>query len=84
MSYRVGIGGGMARLGFVPNDPHIVCDGCGTVRRLDGQASRAPPAWFLSGKPPPGWSGTRSKDGTSRTDYCPRCKTTLPLPKENP
>jgi hypothetical protein len=74
MSYRAGIGGGMARLGFEPRDPHIVRDGCGMVRRLDGRTSWAPPAWFLNGKPPPGWGGTRSADGTARTDYCPRCK----------
>lgn len=71
MSYQIGIGGGMERLGFSPRDPAIVCDGCGMVRRVVGPRSMGPPKWFLDSKPPPGWKGERS--GDKRFDYCPQC-----------
>ena len=72
MSYRAGIGAGMARIGFTPGEPHIQCDGCGAVRLVAGKTSYAP-AWFLAGRAPPGWRGVRTHDGEKRWDLCPRC-----------
>ena len=74
MSYRVGIGFGMASLGFQPCDPAIICDGCGLVRPIVSSGRMGPPAWFLDGKAPPKWKqGKRIPDG-DRQDFCPRCK----------
>ena len=71
MSYRAGIGPGMVRLGYTPQEPHVVCDECGKRRTIQTRKSWAA-QWFLDGKPPPGWKGTR-KDG-QRADYCsPEC-----------
>lgn len=72
MTYQCGIGGGMARLGFRPCEPHIVCDGCGVTRPICGQRTCGPQAWFLRGKAAPKWSGGRRADHT-REDWCPAC-----------
>jgi hypothetical protein len=75
MSYRVGIGAGMAALGFAPREPHIECDGCGL--RWNIPTDRAPPVWFLDGKAPKGWKRVDAigeTDQMERRDYCPRCK----------
>jgi hypothetical protein len=74
VSYRVGIGALLAANRGAARDPHIECDGCGITRPVAemGVARQ----WFLNGKPPPKWRGTRveNADGSvSRTDYCPRC-----------
>jgi hypothetical protein len=74
VSYRVGVGGGMAALGFQPCDPAIICDGCGLVRPVVSPGRMGPPAWFLDSKSPPKWKqGKRLPDG-ARQDFCPRCK----------
>lgn len=72
MTYHCGIGGGMRALGFEPREPHITCDGCGLVRYVHSARSYGPQAWFLKGRPAPGWSGGRRPDHT-REDWCPRC-----------
>lgn len=73
MTYHCGIGPGLAALGLAPDEPHVVCDGCGlrangTTR--DGDAA----AWLRNGKAPRGWRLAR--DGDTRRDYCPRCEET--------
>lgn len=71
MSYYCGIGPGMAS---APRHPAIVCDGCGLERPVaPGRPHVVPPAWFLDGKPPPGWRGLRVHDGSKRWDLCPDC-----------
>lgn len=72
MSYRAGIGAGMARLGLLPGEPHIICDGCGVTIPVANGTTFAP-RWFLAGKPPPKWRGVRSHDGSKRWDLCHRC-----------
>lgn len=72
MTYQCGIGGGMARLGFTPCEPHIICDGCGATRLVSTQRTHGPAQWFFKGKCPPGWSGGRKADHT-RDDWCPAC-----------
>jgi hypothetical protein len=73
VSYRVGVGGGMAALGFQPCDPAIICDGCGLVRPIVSPGRMGPPAWFFDGKAPPKWKLAQSEHG-ARQDFCPRCK----------
>lgn len=71
MSYRCGLGPNIAKLlGEEAGGPRITCDGCGL--RFDCDFKRAPPKWFLDGKPPRGWAQIRNAD--ERLDYCPRCK----------
>lgn len=73
MSYRSGIGPELAaRLGGEACDPHVKCDRCG-VRHGCGTRQRFAAAWFLDGKPPPGWKGNR-KEGAERRDWCPKCR----------
>lgn len=69
MSYRVGVGVGMRRLGF---EPAIICDGCGLVRNILSGRRMVPPAWFFDGKAPPGWA--RKYDEGRRRDLCPECR----------
>lgn len=74
MSYRCGIGPGIP--GLQPGAPTITCDGpdCGVKFEVKGRGiGSVPPAWFLDGKPVPGWKGGRTKEGT-RVDFCPKCK----------
>lgn len=72
MSYRCGMGYGMARLGFEEGPPHIRCDDCGT--RLNATTrSGGQPAWLLNSKAPKGWLLIRQDDHT-RIDYCPACR----------
>lgn len=71
MTYRVGIGEGMRRLGFEPREPHITCDGCGLVKNITS-GRMGPPRWFLDGKAVPGWKLVR--EGEKRCDYCPVCR----------
>lgn len=73
MSYRVGVGGGMAALGFQPCEPAIICDGCGLVHRIVARNRMGPPAWFFDGKAPPEWKLAQSEHG-ARQDFCKRCK----------
>lgn len=73
MSYLCGIGGNTVRIGLVPREPMIECDGCGLAIPVAPVGSSAPPAWFLDGKAPPHWRGLRSHDGSKRWDLCPRC-----------
>ncbi len=74
MSYRVGVGGGMAALGFQPRDPAIICDGCGLVRPVVAPGRMGPPAWFLDDKAPPKWKQWKRLEDGQRLDFCPRCK----------
>jgi hypothetical protein len=74
VTYRAGLGLGMASLGFTPGPPHLRCDGCGLV--LEAVTQRGgPPSWLLNRKAPKGWKMIRNDDGTRR-DWCPRCKDT--------
>jgi hypothetical protein len=76
MSYRAGMDVRTARfLRQEPGEPRIVCDGCGLVRNIT-TGSKAPPAWFLDGKAPPGWRRSRPDGllGGLRQDWCPTCK----------
>jgi hypothetical protein len=73
VSYRFGVAGGMATLGFRSCDPAIICDGCGLVYGIVARNRMAPPAWFFDGKAPPKWKLAQSEHGTRR-DFCPRCK----------
>lgn len=72
MSYRVGVGDGMRRLGFEPCEPAIICDGCGLAHSIVSARRPVPPEWFLDGKAPRGWA--RYDDGGRRRDLCPRCR----------
>lgn len=72
VTYRVGIGDGMQRLGFQPREPHIACDGCGQVYPI-GRNGRCPPQWFFDSKAPPKWK--KLPDGR---ELCPRCKEEKP------
>jgi len=73
MTYRCGIGAGMAQLGFEPCEPHLVCDDCGLKLTID--RDRIAPAWLLNNKAPKGWLCIHNREDFTRTDYCPRCKT---------
>ena len=72
MSYRCAIGPGMERIGMLPCEAHIRCDGCG-VTILARTRTGGPPAWLLNRKAPRGWKLIRQPDDT-RVDYCPKCK----------
>jgi hypothetical protein len=76
VTYRCGIGAGMAALGITPRDPHVVCDGCGLV--ATGVTHRGfPTAWLRNGKSPPGWLMTRvdlGDEGIFRSDWCKKCR----------
>jgi hypothetical protein len=75
VSYRCGVGPLLAKLCGLPGpqEPHIICDGCGLVRSVYRSRNwYGPAAWFLAGRHAPGWTGGRNEDGT-RTDYCPAC-----------
>ena len=74
MSYRVGVGAGMARIGLMPCDPAIICDGCGLVRQVVAHRMGSAPGWFLDGKPPPRWKAGKRLENGQRQDFCPRCK----------
>lgn len=83
MSYRAGVSIGAA-LAFgkpeLAGEPRVICDGCGLVHRVQ-KANGEPYAWFLKGKPPPGWAGTPSDPEapppvSRRRDYCARCRRT--------
>ncbi len=74
MSYRAGIGPGMAALGLQPGEPHIVCDGCGCTHEVSTRTSIAA-VWFLKDRSPPRWGG-HGHGTPSRRDYCPECITT--------
>lgn len=73
MSYRCGVGPSLARAFEYAGEtrPHIICDRCGATRVVDGFHGVAP-VWFMDGRPPPGWRGSRSPDDT-RIDLCPKC-----------
>jgi hypothetical protein len=76
MSYHAGIGERLAAtIGVQANpEPHIKCDRCGKTKSVYKIKSYgAPAAWFLDGKPPPGWTGGITPDGYARVDYCPQC-----------
>lgn len=78
MSYLAGSQGLSAMMGIADDSPHITCDGC-SLRRSVLKDHGLPYAWFMNGKPAPGWSLKRvdaAADGTGfkRTDLCPRCK----------
>lgn len=73
MSYVAGTSG-MAHLGVPDDGPRVQCDaegGCSMVVRM--RPGRVPPMWFLDGRPPPGWKGTRHGPGLRR-DFCPEHK----------
>ena len=72
MTYRCGMGAGMARFGFEEGPPHIICDGCGTTL-LARTRSGGAPEWLLSGKAPRGWRMQPIEDGYCRKDWCPKC-----------
>ena len=74
VSYRVGIGPGLAAIGFEPREPALVCDGCGVTRSVMGRGIGCAASWFLDGKAAPGWSLRR--EGEKRSDFCPKCKAT--------
>ncbi len=80
MTYRAGLGLGMAKLGFTPGPPHVFCDTCG-CRRSAETKSGGPAAWLLKRKAPPGWLLIRSESNgeISRLDYCPHCKAAVAI-----
>lgn len=84
MSYRCGLGPGMASIGVTPCEPHISCDGCGVQRPIVNPNARnlMPPKWFFAKRPPPGWKGLRTHNGEKRWDLCPLCWT-VPVKAEN-
>lgn len=70
MTYRCGIGPGIAALGVEPGPPRITCNLCARVlevREVRGGA----PAWLRNGTAPKGWRLVY-EDG-HRIDLCPRC-----------
>lgn len=71
MSYRCGVGAGMAKIGFAPRGPAIVCDGCGAEYKID--IGVIPPRWFLDGKPPRGWHWANINDSVGRRILCQKC-----------
>ncbi len=75
MTYRFGIGPGMAGLGMGPRDPHLICDGCGETRLVvnPNSSNMMPPKWFLAGRAAPGWRMLRVYDGSKRWELCPKC-----------
>lgn len=77
MTYRCGIGPGMAAIGLAPREPHFECDGdgCDAVRSVGD----FPPRWFLAGKPPPGWRKVPRVDSDLSDHYCRDCSTKLGL-----
>lgn len=82
MSYRAGIGGGLAHALGGPRDPHIVCDGCGVTRTIySNKRSYLPARWFLDRKPAPRWELVRVADNLD-LDYCPECKARRKAAKE--
>lgn len=69
MTYRAGIGLGMASLGFAPGPPHVRCDALGCSATFEAKVTRGgPPAWLRDGKAPPGWRTQRT--GDRRWDFC--------------
>lgn len=77
MSYFAGTSG-MAHLGVLDAGPRVTCDsddGCDAVVRL--KPGRLPPMWFMDGRPPPGWKGSR-REGGPRLDWCPKHKDKAP------
>ena len=82
MTYHVGVGPGMRKLGLEEGPPHFTCDECGAKRDVKPRGAAGAPQWFLDGKAPPGWvlsyGGRLNEDGshdlTERRDICPRCK----------
>jgi len=74
MSYIAGTQG-LGGFGVPDGPPRIVCDGCGKVRRIEG----FPPAWFMDGKPIPGWRMRRvGEGGCKRIDHCADCRSEAP------
>lgn len=77
MSYRCGIGEGLAKkLGIAPGPPMITCDRC-SIYLVARTKSGGPPAWLLNNRAPPGWELIRHEDPTGailREDYCPACR----------
>jgi hypothetical protein len=64
----------MVNLGFVPRDPHIVCDGCGAVLPcLDRHGM--PRAFMRNGTKPPGWTVVRNEETLQHRHYCKQCTT---------
>jgi len=74
MSYRCGIGLGMAKFGFTPGPPVIICDNCGREHAVCGSNSYLPYKWFLNNKAPKGWKTEKTADGLGRVDWCTKCK----------
>lgn len=71
MTYRCGIGDGLAALGFTPGPPHVRCDAPGCAATCEAKVTRGgAPAWLRNGTAPHGWRKLKLDDGTSR-DYCP-------------
>jgi len=70
MSYRVGVN----FFGRDARAPRVLCDseGCDAARPVAPINSSRPYAWFLNGRPAPGWSGGRT-DAGGRRDFCPAC-----------
>lgn len=80
MTYRCGIGLGMAALGIEPGPPHVRCDTCGLRISAETKAG-GPTQWLLKRKAPKGWLMIRpNDDATQRRDYCPRCRTAAEAP----
>lgn len=74
MSYRIGVGPRMARIGIAPCEPAIFCDGCGLVRMVVLHRMGGAPGWFMDGKAPPRWKQGKRLDNGQRQDFCLRCK----------
>jgi len=68
MSYRAGVGAGLARLlGREAAGPRIICDVCGKERVIAG----VPPTWLIEGRAVPRWKMSLDTDG--RRDVCNQC-----------
>lgn len=73
MTYRCGMGRGMAQYGFEPGPPRFTCDDCGAVFYVEGYG--AAPRFMCKEKPcPPGWKNVPVDEFKSR-HYCKVCKT---------
>lgn len=79
MTYHAGIGPGLP---IIPAcDPHVRCDGCGTVFKI--AMDRAPPVWLLNRQAPRGWKATHdvTADHDRMQHWCPRCRHLAPAPQ---
>ncbi len=80
MSYRCGVGPGLAALGLESGPPQITCDSGGF--KLVIRLGALPPKWLMNNRPAPHRALERVEDSASgilmRRDWCPTCKLALP------